>query len=185
MMVFTDGNANAVRRNLIGSIVRSGGMLSSIKRIALTASITLISLTTTAHADEASFLEGFQICMQEAPTMLDLWTSLEGSGWSEHPGMSEVERQHNKGDTNVFSLTGPPLDQPGCTIMDETVSTAFATKLLVTTLTANYPGRWAAGENAVMGTPVWRLLTDVGTLEFSIDEDLSGAGASIGFELRP
>ena len=146
---------------------------------------TFAALSSPAQADEASFLEGFQICMQEAPSMQELWIALEAAGWQEYPGMSEIERQHNMGDTNVFSLVGELLDQPGCSIMDETVSIGFATKVLVTTLEANYSGRWSTGQNAVMGTPVWRLLTDVGTLEFSVHEDLSGAGASIGFELRP
>jgi len=73
-------------------------------------------------------------------------------------------------------------DQPGCTVMDETISIAFVNKVLVTALDADSLD-WRKG-SATGGSEMWRALTDLGTVYISYDEDTSGEGGAISFELH-
>lgn len=151
----------------------------------LIAAVSISAISSTARADEASFVQAFaNVCTQFVSS--GLGGSMEafvGHGWQVTAGADLGEFEAFKDGTNVFVATSATGGQPGCTVMDETVSRSVARKLLTRTLELNFA-------NAVKGTgynntEVWRVARSDGTLVFSVDTDLSGSGAALLFELRP
>lgn len=156
-----------------------------MKKHLIPAFLVATALGNPAQADEASFVQGFaNVCTQFV--MFGLGGTMEafaGYGWHLTAGADLGDYEAYKNGTTAFVATSATGRQPGCTIMDENVSIATARDLLIRTLDISYP-------NAVKGTgsgggEVWRALRENGTLIFSIQEDLSGSGSSISFELRP
>jgi len=149
--------------------------------------LALFGLVTPAQADFASFETAFvKNCLQALPDMKQAITDFESQGWSKHAGANGGEFEYYKNGTAVFLTFGNYNDtglQSGCTIVDETVSLVEVEEVLDHALDKYFDGQWHK-ENGNWGL-VWLLPVDTGTVVFSIQEDLSGNGGGVSFELRP
>jgi len=154
------------------------------KRV-LFAALAALSIGGAVKADEASFVQGFaNVCNQF--TIFGLGGSMEafvGYGWDIYPGADLGEYEAYKNGTAAIVATSATGRQPSCTIMDETVSMAFARDLLERTLDLNFST--VVKGTGYNGGEVWRALTEKGTLIYSVQEAMGGTGAAISFELRP
>lgn len=137
------------------------------------------------QADFASFENAFiEICLQALPDMKQAITDFDNQGWNRYIGVDEGEFEYYKNGTSVFLYAGHSLDtglRLGCTIMDENVSLIEVETSLEFALERYFEGRWQEG-NSEWGI-VWSSLVDAGTVVFTIQEDLSGNGGAVSFEI--
>jgi len=146
--------------------------------------LAITLLATPALADTASFEQAFtDICLQSLPTMAPARDGFRANGWSEVQGAGANEFEYSKDTTHVYLLIGQPDEQPGCTVMDESISELEVKWALELALDKYFAGSWKEGKG-FNDTPAWRLLQDTGTVIFNIQEGMGG-GAAISFELRP
>lgn len=146
--------------------------------------LALALMASPVLADTARFEQGFtDICLQSLPTMVPARDAFKANGWAEHQGAGPNEFEYTNGSTHVFLITGQPDEQPGCTVMDESLSQLEAKWVLELALNKYHAGSWREGKG-FNDAPAWRLLQDTGTVIFHIQEGMGG-GAAISFELRP
>ena len=106
--------------------------------------------------------------------MAESWDGYDGAG----PG----EYEFYKDTTQVFLAALDIEDQPGCTVMDSTLSPLEAKWILELALGKYFPGKWETAEG-YDGQPVWLLNRAGTTTHFYINEGQDG-GAAIAFEVR-
>ena len=152
-----------------------------MKHIFLAASLCL-GLPGVAQADQASFIEAFNICFDNLMTIPGIRQDFAAAGWAEYPGMSPEEFEYDRNGTHVFLRDTAVDDTPGCTVMDETASLQLAHKLLITSLESSAL-KYTDG-TGYNGDKAWRVLTDLGMVVFTIDRDMGGAGAAVSYELH-
>ena len=149
--------------------------------------LALFSVNTPAHADFQSFEMAFaEVCLQALPDLKQAISDFNAQGWIGYAGAGNGEFEYSKNGTVVFLTSGDIQDtrlQPGSTVMDEEVSLLEAQTSLERALGRYFEGRWRKGSN--QWGHVWRLLVDTGTVVFTIQQDLSGNGGAVAFELRP
>ena len=154
-----------------------------MKQVMIGASFAVALTTAPAMADQGTFLQGVDVCFENGRTFPGARQVFQSLGWQESIGMSDEEFEFFNGDTSVFLALFAPIDQPGCTIMDESIDIEFARAVLLTMLGKHFPNN--AKGIGYNNSEVWRGLVDLGTLNFSVGESPSGSGAAISVELRP
>jgi len=154
----------------------------NLKYVYLVVAVSL-GLPAPAIADQASFIAAFNICFDNVLTTPGIRQDFAKAGWQEIPGMSPEEFEYDQTGTHIYLRDTDLIEQPGCTVMDENVNIDLAYKLLVTSLEAS-AYQWSKGLGTD-GGDAWRILTDIGTVIYTLDKDMSGAGAAISYEVRP
>lgn len=148
--------------------------------------LALLGLPVAAQADFPSFETAFiKICLPALPDMKQAIIDFDDQGWDGYAGADEGEFEYHKNGTSVFIVSGDPYDssmQPGCTVMDENVSLLEVKWSLELALDKYFEGQWQTGSSE--WGPVWRLLVGTGTVVFTIQENPSGKGGGVSFELR-
>lgn len=156
-----------------------------MRRLALSCILSTALISTAAFpviADQASFEQAVSLCIGNAVNLVDARYAFNDAGWSEADGYGPDEYQYALEGSQVYLNAGDPVEDLGCSVMDETVSVDSARDFMVETLDVYQPD--AEEGTGFMGITVWRLNVDGGTLVFKVSEDFTGAGAKVFFEFQ-
>lgn len=140
-------------------------------------------VASPAFADQDAMRAAFNdYCMAFQPSMIGAAEALQDAGWDGVAGADKGEYEFYKGDLSVFVATSQATPQPGCAVMDEATSITQASAIVTQTLSSFPPASWGL-VNGDYG-PFLQLFVEEGYLAIMVQEDMSGAGSAISFELR-